>query len=70
VRPAFFGLGGRFNKSPTARNRTSGYVINGAKRWIGGASYADVTIIWARDDNGDVGGFLVEKGTPGLETRS
>jgi glutaryl-CoA dehydrogenase len=45
------------------------YVINGAKRWIGGASYADVTIIWARDDNGDVGGFLVEKGTPGLETR-
>jgi glutaryl-CoA dehydrogenase len=45
------------------------YVINGAKRWIGGASYADVTIIWARDDNGDVGGFLVEKGTPGLETK-
>lgn len=45
------------------------YAINGAKRWIGGASYADVTIIWARDDNGDVGGFLVEKGTPGLETK-
>ena len=45
------------------------YVINGAKRWIGGASYADVTIIWARDDKGDVGGFLVEKGTPGFETR-
>jgi glutaryl-CoA dehydrogenase len=45
------------------------YVINGAKRWIGGASYADVTIIWARDDNGDVGGFLVERGTPGLETK-
>jgi glutaryl-CoA dehydrogenase len=45
------------------------YVINGAKRWIGGASYADVTIIWARDDNGYVGGFLVEKGTPGLETK-
>jgi len=45
------------------------YVINGAKRWIGGASYADVTIIWARDDNGHVGGFLVEKGTPGLETQ-
>jgi glutaryl-CoA dehydrogenase len=45
------------------------YVINGTKRWIGGASYADVTIIWARDDNGDVGGFLVEKDTPGLETK-
>ena len=46
------------------------YVINGAKRWIGGAAYADVTIIWARDDNGDVGGFLVEKGTPGFEARA
>jgi glutaryl-CoA dehydrogenase len=45
------------------------YVINGAKRWIGGASYADVTIIWARDDNGDVGGFLVEKGTPGFDAK-
>ena len=43
------------------------YVINGAKRWIGNASFADVTIIWARDDEGNVGGFLVEKGTPGFE---
>jgi glutaryl-CoA dehydrogenase len=42
------------------------YVINGAKRWIGNASFADVTIIWARDDEGNVGGFLVEKGTPGF----
>src|SRR6266702_5158365 len=45
------------------------YVLNGAKRWIGGASYADVTIIWARDDEGNVGGFLVEKGTPGFEAK-
>src|SRR5438270_4659600 len=44
------------------------YVINGAKRWIGNASFADVTIIWARDDDGKVGGFLVEKGTPGFNT--
>ncbi len=44
------------------------YVINGAKRWIGNASFADVTVIWARDDDGNVGGFLVEKGTPGFET--
>src|SRR5947209_1346068 len=44
------------------------YVINGAKRWIGNASFADVTIIWARDDEGNVGGFLVEKGTPGFDT--
>ncbi|HJT58489.1 MAG TPA: acyl-CoA dehydrogenase family protein [Ktedonobacteraceae bacterium] len=45
------------------------YVINGAKRWIGNASFADVTIIWARDDEGKVGGFLVEKGTPGFEPK-
>jgi glutaryl-CoA dehydrogenase len=45
------------------------YIINGAKRWIGNASFADVTIIWARDDDGNVGGFLVEKGTPGFEPR-
>src|SRR5436309_11070867 len=43
------------------------YVINGAKRWIRNASFADVTIILARDDEGNVGGFLVEKGTPGFE---
>jgi glutaryl-CoA dehydrogenase len=43
------------------------YVLNGAKRWIGNASMADVVIIWARDDDGQVGGFLVEKGTPGFE---
>src|SRR5258707_10001457 len=45
------------------------YVLDGAKRWIGNASFADVTIIWARDDDGNVGGFLVEKGTPGFEPR-
>jgi len=43
------------------------YVINGSKRWIGNASFADVVIIWARDDEGKVGGFLVEHGTPGFE---
>ncbi|HLQ28518.1 MAG TPA: acyl-CoA dehydrogenase family protein [Ktedonobacteraceae bacterium] len=43
------------------------YVINGSKRWIGNASFADVVIIWARDDEGKVGGFLVERGTPGFE---
>jgi len=43
------------------------YVLDGAKRWIGNASFADVTVIWARDDDGNVGGFLVEKGTPGFE---
>jgi glutaryl-CoA dehydrogenase len=43
------------------------YVLNGAKRWIGNASIADVTVVWARDEAGDVGGYLVEKGTPGFD---
>src|SRR6266550_45835 len=47
----------------------SEYIINGAKRWIGNASFADVTVIWARDDEGNVGGFLVEKETPGFEPK-
>jgi glutaryl-CoA dehydrogenase len=41
------------------------WVLDGTKRWIGNASFADVVIVWARDDDGNVGGFLVEKGTPG-----
>ncbi len=44
------------------------WVLNGEKKWIGNASFADVVIVWARDDDGNVGGFLVEKGTPGFET--
>src|SRR3984885_3654531 len=51
----------------TARRDGGEYVLNGAKRWIGNASIADVTIIWARDDEGDVGAYLVPKGTPGFD---
>jgi glutaryl-CoA dehydrogenase len=44
------------------------YVINGEKRWIGNATFADVTVIWARDEDDHVGGYLVEKGTEGFST--
>ncbi len=36
------------------------YVLNGAKRWIGNASIADILIIWGRDEKGDFGGFVIE----------
>jgi glutaryl-CoA dehydrogenase len=49
-----------------ARGRSDAYVLTGAKRWIGNASIADVTIVWARDEDGHVGGYLVEKETPGF----
>lgn len=51
----------------TAKRVGDRYVLNGAKRWIGNASFADVVVIWAQDEEtGKVGGFLVEKGTPGF----
>jgi glutaryl-CoA dehydrogenase len=52
----------------TAGHDGDGYVINGAKRWIGNATIADVVIVWARsDEDGHVKGFLVETSTPGYD---
>ena len=51
----------------TARREGNEYVIDGEKRWIGNASFADVTVIWAREENDKLAAFLVEKGTPGLK---
>src|SRR6266511_2500036 len=50
-----------------ARRDGDQYVLDGAKRWIGNASFADLVIVWARDDDGKVGGFVVDKGTPGFQ---
>jgi glutaryl-CoA dehydrogenase len=50
----------------SARRDGDDYVLEGRKKWIGNASIADVTIIWARGEDGHVGGYLVEKGTPGF----
>src|ERR687893_568498 len=50
----------------TAALEDGGYVLNGEKRWIGNASFADVVVVWARTEGGKIGGFLVEKGTPGF----
>lgn len=50
----------------TARRDGDQYVIHGDKRWIGNASEADVMALWARDEEGKVGAFIVEKGTPGV----
>jgi glutaryl-CoA dehydrogenase len=49
-----------------ARRDGDAWVLDGAKRWIGNASIADLVIVWARDDDGKVGGFVVEKGAPGF----
>lgn len=43
-----------------ARREGDCYILNGEKRWIGNASMADLLIIWARDEKGGFGGFVVE----------
>jgi glutaryl-CoA dehydrogenase len=42
-----------------------GYVLSGSKTWITNSPIADVAVVWAKLD-GEIRGFLVEKGTPGL----
>lgn len=50
----------------TARREGDEWVLNGRKRWIGNATFSDVTIIWAKDDaDGQVKGFIVPTSTPG-----
>jgi glutaryl-CoA dehydrogenase len=51
----------------TARREGDEWILNGEKKWIGNATFADVVVIWAKDvEDGQVKGFLVEKGTPGF----
>ncbi len=62
------GSGASGGLTTTARREGDTWVLNGQKKWIGNATFSDVTVIWARDvaDN-QVKGFLVEKGTPGFK---
>lgn len=52
----------------TCEKTDEGWVLNGQKKWIGNATFSDITIIWARDlaDN-EVKGFIVKKENPGFE---
>ena len=51
--------------STTAVEEGSGYVLNGEKRWIGNASFADAAVIWARKEDERISCFLVEGDNPG-----
>jgi glutaryl-CoA dehydrogenase len=52
----------------TARRNGDDYVLHGRKRWIGNGTIADVVVVWARGEDGNVGGYLVEpKIMPGYE---
>ncbi len=49
-----------------ARKVDGGYALSGAKMWITNSPLADVFVIWAKDDAGDIRGFILEKGWKGL----
>src|SRR5258705_7255873 len=51
-----------------AVRREDGYVLNGTKLWITNGSIADVAVVWAKGDDGEIGGYLVERGTPRYST--
>ena len=55
--------------STRAERKGDGWVLTGTKRWITNGSVADIAIIWAKDEDGTVRGFVVETERPGFEAR-
>jgi glutaryl-CoA dehydrogenase len=51
-----------------ARKVAGGYRLSGSKMWITNSPIADVLVVWARDDAGDICGFILDKGAAGLST--
>jgi len=49
-----------------ARSVDGGYRLSGGKMWITNSPIADLFVVWARDDDGEIRGFLLEKGMRGL----
>jgi glutaryl-CoA dehydrogenase len=52
-----------------AKRVRDGWVLNGAKAWITNGSLADIAVVWAKDEEDEIRGFLVEKGTSGFGAR-
>lgn len=49
-----------------ARTVPGGYSLSGSKNWISNSPFADVFIVWAKDDDGVIKGFILDKGMKGL----
>jgi glutaryl-CoA dehydrogenase len=65
------GSGASRGLATSARRDGDVWVLDGRKKWIGNASFADLTVIWGKDvDDGQVKGFVVEAGTPGFTTEN
>ncbi len=44
------------------------YLLNGAKLWISNSPFADIAVVWAKDENGRIHGLIVERGMEGFST--
>jgi glutaryl-CoA dehydrogenase len=51
-----------------AKKVEAGYILNGSKTWITNSPIADVLIVWAKDEQGILRGFIVDRGAEGLDT--
>jgi glutaryl-CoA dehydrogenase len=51
-----------------ARKKGDHWILDGKKKWIGNGSFADRMVVWARDEEGNVGGFVVERPVKGLKS--
>jgi glutaryl-CoA dehydrogenase len=49
-----------------ARAVNGGFILNGSKTWISNSPIADVFVVWAKDDAGEIRGYILEKGMAGL----
>lgn len=53
-----------------ARRDGDSYILNGSKMWITNGGLAGVAIVWAKDDAGDIRGFIVDRDLPGFTVRN
>ncbi len=51
-----------------AKKVEGGYSVSGAKTWISNAPFADIMVVWAKNDDDQIQGFLLERGMKGIET--
>lgn len=52
----------------TIKQQGDHYILNGAKLWISNAPFADIAVVWAKDEQGDIRGMVVERGMEGFTT--
>ncbi len=52
----------------TIKDKGDHYLLNGAKMWISNSPFADIAVVWAKDEAGDIRGMVVERGWEGFTT--